>query len=416
MAWNPFKKKAAAVNINDPAFLELMRSGHAGPVNSDSAMRISAVYSCIKVLSESIASMPCSLHKITDDRSEIQRDSNLHSLVNRAPNDFMTAPEFWSFVVASQALHGEAFALIIWTASNRVAEILPLMPSKVGVRVNGRRIEYDVNFGTKDGKENVQTFGPKNILHFKQMTLDGIRGVSPIAYNSAMLGYARDARAYSNSVFENGAVPRGVLTTDGTLSDEAYENVKSSWQAAHGGVENANRVAILEGGLSFQKILMSPADVELLEQFKYTRSEIAGIFRVPLHMIGDLERSTNNNIEHQGLDFYTNTLLPWTTNIESRLNFQLLSTSTQEFRFDNSKVVRGAFNDRVEAMGKLITLGVLNPNEVRRDFGYNPREGGDEYITQSNNLIFGDDQEESPASGEQPNADEAPNDPSEPEE
>jgi HK97 family phage portal protein len=144
----------------------------------------------------------------------------------------------------------------------------------------------------------------------------------------------------------------------------------------------------------FSAVSMSPADVEILEQMKYSRSEIAGIFRVPLHMIADLDRSTNNNIEHQGLDFYTNVLLPWTTLIEQRLNMQLLKTDAQEFNFDSSLVTKGTLADQVESFGKLITMGVMNPNEVRRKLGMNPREGGDEYIIASNNLDFGEEEEE----------------------
>lgn len=388
---NTFRRKDA-VNINDPSFLEVIRHGTTRSVSSDTALRITSVYTCVKILAESIASMPCSLYKIDGDSRTIQRDHRMHKMVARSPNDFMTATEFWQFVMASLLLQGEAFALIIRTAKGPF-ELLPLTTDMVGVHVEGRKITYSVTWGDQDGDTNTDYFSQRNVLHLKHMPLDGVRGTSPVEYNAALLGYTKDARDFSQNVFTNGATPRGVLSTEGELSDEAYERVKASWTASHGGVGNSNKVAILEGGLSFSKMEMSPADIKLLEQFKWSQTEIAGFFRVPPHMMGNLERATNNNIEHQGLDFYTNTLLPWTTLIENRLNFQLLDTSTQEFSFDNSKVVKGTFADQVEAYGKGLTLGIWSPNEVRQKLGDNPREGGDEFVSQSNNLTFGDEQE-----------------------
>jgi HK97 family phage portal protein len=391
----PWRKKESH-GPNSPTFYEWVRGGgDVTSVNPNNAMQLSAVYSCVKVLAESIASMPIGLYRNEDDDTKIwQTGHKLNRLVSKQPNDFMTAYEFWVFMMLHLLLRGNSYALILRAGSERRPfELLPLTPDMVTVEVVAKNtLVYRVNFG-RNGEEHYETISANDILHLKHMSLDGVMGTSPITYNSVMLGNAAATRDYVDKLLKNDATPRGVLSTEGTLSDDAYERLREQWTTWQSG-EKKGSVAILEGGFEFSAVSMSPADVEILEQMKYSRSEIAGIFRVPLHMIADLDRSTNNNIEHQGLDFYTNVLLPWTTLIEQRLNMQLLKTDAQEFNFDSSLVTKGTLADQVESFGKLITMGVMNPNEVRRKLGMNPREGGDEYIIASNNLDFGEEEEE----------------------
>ena len=406
-----------AYDVNSPALLELIRSGQTGStsVSVEQAARISAVYACVKVLAESISTLPCKLYRVDGDSRTEQPEHKLYGLVNRSPNSFMTATEFWSWAVTNVALHGNIYVWLVRTASGTVVEMLPLPHGSVSVHVQAQnQVTYIVTVG-EQGSEKIYTVQPEDMLHFKGMTLDGINGISPIQYNAGMLAGARDAMSYSNAVFSNGAAPRGILTTEGVLSDEAYERIAQSWKASHGGVNNAGGVAILEAGLDFKAVSMSPADIDLLSQRKYSRSEIAGMFRVPPHMIGDLEKATYSNIAEQSLGFYRDALQPWVVAMENRLNHTLLKTSAQVFRFDTSDFLRGDLKTEVESYKSLLEIGVLSPNEVRQRMGLNPREGGDEYVSQSNNLTFGDEPAPEQPEQEEPQQEE-PQDPAQPEE
>lgn len=387
-----FKREAetkSTIDINSPRVLEMMRSGSQG----GNAMRVSAVYSCVKVLSESISTLPVNLYTVDGD-IRTKKTSQLDRLVSQQPNDSMTSSELWSYIVASVCLNGNAFVYVTRTSTGRAVELLPVPASSVTINTGNRHgVTYTVTTGGAGDSKTVEMTS-KNLIHFKSLTLDGYTGISPIAYNSAVIDGSRSAVSFANSVYTNGSTPRGVLEVEGSLSDDAFENLRASWGASHGGEANANRVAILESGVKFSPISMTPQDVQLLESRKYSRSEIAGLFRVPAHMIGDLDKATYSNIGAQGMEFHRYSLAPWLTMIEQRLNMTLTpSGSNERFRFDVSELIRGDVEAEVAAYSKLLEIGVLNPNEVRGKFGMSPRDGGDEYISQTNNLSFGDSTE-----------------------
>ncbi len=403
MAWYNFRKSAPqqknAYSLDSPALLDMMlRADKPGlsAVSSEAAMRLSTVYACIKVLSETVSTLPCHLYKLSTDRMTRTHAYNdiLHTLVMRAPNDWQTAQEFWQMQVVNLCLRGNSYSYIVRGESGRVVALHPIPVDSVSVHVEAQnRITYNVTIGEK-GRQRTEVFAPQEILHFKTMSLDGITGISPISYQGHLLGGAIEQRDHSNSVFANGSTPRGVLQVDGTLSDDAYNNLKESWEGAHGGRGNANRVALLEAGVRFEPISMSPGDVQLIETRKLSREEICGIFRVPPHMIADLSRATFSNIEEQTLDFYRSAIYPYIRGFETRMNYSLLGDSTREFRFEVGELLRGDFAGEVDAYKKLLEIGVMSPNEVRHKLDMNPREGGDEYISGSNNLTFGAEQEE----------------------
>jgi HK97 family phage portal protein len=382
-----------AVDFDNPAFLEMLMGTTPQHISPEKAMRISAVYSCLKVLSETIMTLPCNLQKVTGDSSETLHADSLHRLFAYKPNDLMTAAEFWAFQVIAICLEGNAYNYIVRTSSGKIVGVLPIRYSEASVDVlqPGNRVRYRFSV---EGKPLF--LGPEEVLHFKSpMSTDGIVGLSPLQYNATLLNGAANARDFSNKVLTNNATPRGVLTTDGDLSDEAYANIKESWNAAHGGVDNSSRVAILEAGLKFNPISMSPEDLQLLDSQQLSRTEIAGIFRVPPHMIGNLERSTFNNIAHQTLDFYKSSIAPWLRLFEQRLSLAFLGDTTRQFKFDVNEYIRGDFESEVTSYEKLIAGGVLSPNEVRKKLGFNPRSGGDEYVS-VNTPTQTQEQEQSP--------------------
>lgn len=391
-------QKSISYGLDSPALMELIMRGDKpslSAVSPETAMRLSTVYACIKVLSETVSTLPCHLYKLSADRTSKshQWSDMMHSLVYRSPNDWQTAQEFWQMQVVNLCLRGNSYSYIVRGESGRVVSLHPIPTDSVSVDIQHQnQITYHVTIGEK-GSQRTMSLQPSEVLHFKGLTLDGIRGISPIAYQGSLLGGAIEQRDHANNVFSNGSTPRGVLEVDGTLSDDAYKNLKDSWDSAHGGTRNANRVALLEAGVKFAPISMSPGDVQLIETRKLSREEICGIFRVPPHMIADLSRATFSNIEAQGLDFYKSAISPYLKAFENRMDYQLLGDSTRCFKFDVSELIRGDFKGEVEAYSKLLTMGVMSPNEVRSRLDMNPREGGDDYVSDSNNLTFGNEDE-----------------------
>jgi len=393
------QQKAVSIPTDSPAFFDMLMRGEryaANSVTTDMAMRMSTVYSCIKVLSETVSTLPCHLYKLSEDRASRNHlyNDQLHQVVYKSPNDWQTAAEFWQMQMVNLCLRGNSYNYIVRGSSGRVIALHPIPVDSVSVDIQHQnRVTYRVTIGEK-GKERTEVFQPEEVLHFKSMSLDGIIGLSPISYQGYLLGGAIEQRDHANNVFANGSTPRGVLMVDGTLSDDAYQNLRESWESAHGGTKNANRVALLEAGVKFAPISMSPGDVQLIETRKMSREEICGMFRVPPHMVADLSRATFSNISEQNLEFYRSAISPYLNAFETRMNFQLLGDSTREFRFDVSNLIRGDFAGEVESYKKLLEIGVMSPNEVRARLDMNPREGGDEFISGSNNLTFGDQQQQ----------------------
>ena len=391
------KEKAAPISLpfNSSALADFFGSttGSTASVTNEQAMRLNTVYACVKVLSDTMATLPCRLYRETKGGTELHSTSPLDTLMLNSPNEYQTGAEFFSYVMVNLCLSGNFYGYVNRTSSGAVVEILPLKTENVSVQQDSQyNVIYVVTFD--DGRRDVMT--PDQILHIRGMSMDGVTGVSPIQYNGNTLGAGIDARDYAAKVFTNDATPRGVLHTDGILDDDSFENIKKSWNASHGGVGNSHKVAILEQGLKFQAVSLSPDDVQLLDMRKYTRSEICAMFRVPPHMIGDLDRATFSNIEHQDLAFYKATMLPYLMLIEARLNKALLNVTTQCFKFDTANLLRTDMGTRVETYNTLISAGVMSPNEARKELGYNPREGGDEYVSQSNNLTFGNEGQPKP--------------------
>ena len=385
--------KSSTLDINSPRLLEAMQGSLYG-VEGSSAMRISAVYSCVKVLSESIATMPVNLYSVAKSGTNERLHNKQDRLVSIAPSEGQTAAEMWSYVVTCLALHGNAYLYMTRTAGGRVVELLPVSPSNVTINIDGNRISYNVTIG-EAANQRVLKLTNNELLHFKGLTLDGYTGISPISYNNALISGERASVDYANRVIAEGATPNGVLEMDGTLSDDAFTNLRDSWNGAHGGSNNGSRVALLESGVTYKPISLSPVQIGLLDGRKYSRSEIAGIYRVPPHMIGEMSQATYSNIADQSKSFYRYTLAPWLTSIEQRLNHSLAGPG-QMYRFDTDGLLRPSLQDESTSYKSLIETGILSPNEVRERMGLGPREGGDEYVSQSNNLTFG----EAPAAAE----------------
>lgn len=363
-------------------------------VTPERAMALSTVFSCVRVLAESVGQLPVHLYEQRGREKLKATDHPLYELLHFAPNKHQTAQEWREWVVACLALRGNAYCQIVRAgpaARQRVAELVPLHPESVTPK-------YDASTGTVSYRValaggGTDTLPASDVLHIPLFALDGLTGVNPVQYAREAIGLAIAGEEFGSKLFANGAQPGGVLEHPGKLTEPAYNRLKDSWEARHRGADNAHRVAILEEGMKWQSVGFAAADAQFLESRKYQRSEIAGMYRVPPHMVGDLDKATFSNIEHQSLDFVVHGLMPYLTRIEQRVAFQLLSPDERRrffAKFNVAGLLRGDMAARGEFYTKLTNLGAFSPNEIRDFEDMNPRDGGDVYLTPLNMAVNGE--------------------------
>lgn len=357
-------------------------------VTTKTALENPAVFTCIRILTNSVGMLPVTAYeKQNGARIEIP-DTTIHRLVSIAPNEYQTSQEFWEMCVMHLALRGNFYA---WknVVSGELRELLPLNPSGVTPKWTAdRQIVYEVKF--ENGTTNV--LRASEVFHVKLPSYDGLTGLSPIGWQRETIGLSIALQKHGARVFKNGTRLSGVVYTPDELSDEAYKRIKESWDETYSGVENANKVAILEQGLKFQGLSMNNEDAQFLESRKLSSTEIYGIYGVPPHLAGNLDRATFSNIEHQGQEFVIYALMSYLTRIESRVRFSLIEKQHQAKRyikFNVGGLVRGDMKARGEYYTRMIQNGAMSPNEIRALEEMNPREGGDIYLTPINMAIDG---------------------------
>jgi HK97 family phage portal protein len=352
-------------------------------ISERNALEIGAVNTAVRIISESIASLPLHTYKRdSQDNSVKALKHPVYKLLHSKPNKYMSSFIFWDTIIQHAVYWGNGYAQIDWGKDGQVKSLFPLRPdqTQVVVDVNGK-IYYETIIRGK-------TFRliPEQVLHIKGMGFDGITGYSPIYLHREMLGLAKATEKYGAKFFSNGGVLSGVLETPNVLSDGASTNLRNSWNSIHSGVDNAHKVAILEEGLTYKTIGLPPEDSQFLETRKFTVSEIARMFRVPPHKLADLERSTNNNIEHQSLEFVTDTLRPWIVRIEQEINMKLFTESEQEIFYVEHNLdglLRGDIKTRYESYQIARQNGWMSANDIRRKENMNSiddSEGGNAYL------------------------------------
>ncbi|ELI9036059.1 phage portal protein [Morganella morganii] len=352
-------------------------------VSPQLAMQLTAVFSCVRVLAESVGMLPCSLYEQLDRGNRRAVRERLSKLLSIKPNNYMTPQEFWELLIACLCLRGNFYAYKV-KALGEVVELLPLDPSSVTPKLNSKwDPEYQVTF--PDGKRDTLT--QDDIWHVRIFTLDGLTGLSPIAYAKQAVGLGLATEEHGSRLFGNGAVTSGVLQTDQYLKDDAYERLKTDFENRHQGLANAHKPMILEMGLKWQQISMTSEDAQFLETRKFQLEEICRIFRVPLHMIQNTDRATFNNIENLGIGFINYSLVPYLTRIEQRINVGLVKPSKQGVfyaKFNTGALLRGDMKSRFDAYATGINWGIYSPNECRELEELNPRDGGDIWLTPMN--------------------------------
>lgn len=351
-------------------------------VTTASAMQQLTVFNCVRVLAESVGMLPCRLFQQIGSTRLPATTHRLYNLLAVAPNGYMTAQEMWELLVACLCLRGNFYAYKV-VALGKVVELLPINPDMVKPKLNDDwSVEYEVNF--KSGK---RTLTQDEIWHVRLFTLDGLNGLNPIAYARQAIGLGQAMEQHAAKFFTNGAVASGVLATEQQLTDEAFNRLKTEFQGEHMGTANAHKPMILEMGLDWKPISLPAKDSQFIESKKLTDAQLCGLFRVPPHLVANMEQMTLNNIEHMGMSFVNYSLVPILTRIEHRIRVGLLSPSewaTHYAKFNAGALMRGDLKGRYESYGKGIQWGILSPNDCRDLEDMNPRDGGDIYLTPMN--------------------------------
>ena len=381
-------KPTDAVSSAPTFYFGTSASGKA--VNPSSAIQVSAVYACVRVIAETIASLPFHVYETTENGSRKAPEHPLYRLIHDEPNKEMTSFILRETMLAHLLLYGNAYCQIIRTGRDKIDSLYPLLPDKMEVdRDAGGLLTY--TYTTSDGKR--WRLEPRDVLHIPGLGFDGVMGYSPIALEKSAIGLGIAAEEYGSKFFSNGARPSGILTHPNTVKDPAA--LRASWNAAYGSSSNASRVAVLEEGMTFVPLSLPNNEAQFLETRKFQVSEICRIFRVPPHMIGDLDRATFSNIEHQSIDFATHTIRPWLVRIEQAMNRALFSENEKGrfyVQFNIDGLMRGDYKSRMEGYAIARQNGWMSANDIRALENMNPipdEEGGNTYLCNGNLIPVG---------------------------
>jgi HK97 family phage portal protein len=361
-------------------------------VNERTAMQTSAVYACVRILAESVAGLPLHVYERTANGSKSTKPSHpLYRLLHDEPNREMTSFVFRETLMSHLLLWGNAYAQIIRDGRGFPIALYPLLPDRMAVDRNESG-ELVYTYQSDKGQVKLRR---ENVLHIPGLGFDGLIGYSPIAMAKNAVGLALATEDYGAAFFANGANPGGVLEHPGVIKPEQADRLRESWQSQFGGA-NAHKVAVLEEGLKFHQMSIPPEQAQFLETRKFQINEIARIFRVPPHMVGDLEKSSFSNIEQQSLEFVKYTLDPWVVRWEQSLQQALILPSEKAtifIKFNLDGLLRGDYQSRMQGYSTGIQNGFMSVNDVRSLEDMNlltSEEGGDLHFVNGNMVKLAD--------------------------
>ena len=346
-------------------------------VDPSVAMTSAVVFSCIRVLSEAIASLPLLVYRrLPNGGKERAPEHRLYSILHERANAEMTAYELRAALVGHVCLWGNAYCEIERSDAG-INGLWPLRPDRMTpTRDASNSLVYD--YRLPDGE--TKRFRFEQIMHWRGLSSNGIIGYSPVQQAAESVGLDLATRSFGGRFFGNDSRPGGILTHPGKLSDDGAKKLKARWEQAHRGLTNSQRVAVLEEGVTWTTIGIPPEQAQFLETRRYGRSEIAGLFRVPLHLIGDLERATFSNIEAQSLEFAKYSLTPWLVQIEQSLQRDLFGISAGKRSHFAEHLLEGLLRGDSQARAAYLQTmrqnGALNADEWRAYDNLNPIPGG----------------------------------------
>lgn len=366
------------------------RTTSGKPVNERTAMQTTAVYACVRILAEAVASLPLHVYEYRDDGGKkLVHDHPLYYLLHDEPNPEMTSFVFRETLMSHLLIWGNAYAQVIRDGAGRVLGLYPLLPDKMEVQRDDRGNIYYVYSRNSDENPMFKEYGniklkAEDVLHIPGLGFDGLIGYSPIAMAKNAVGMTLACEEYGASFFANGANPGGVLEHPGVLKDPS--KVRESWNSVYRGVNNAHKIAVLEEGMKYQQIGIPPEEAQFLETRKFQINEIARLYRIPPHMVGDLDKSSFSNIEQQSLEFVKYTLDPWVIRWEQSLQRSLLLPGEKGKYFIKLNVdglLRGDYQSRMNGYAVGRQNGWFSANDIREMENMNPipdEEGGNLYL------------------------------------
>lgn len=394
----------AALNMNDPVWRDVLLNGGYGgqpflpseagvTVTPDGAMAIATVYGCVSLIAETIAMLPLRLYEREGDYETIAEGHPVDDLLFRRPNAVQTPTEWKRLMAVSVAMRGNGFSLVNrWRGAAR--SVVPLLSGRMAIRqLTDLTAQYQ--YTHYEGKYEEFYTGDGEVMHFRGLSTDGVRGLSPIAAARNQLGLAMVQEQHASRLFTQGAQPMGVLKSQRPLTKEGVALLRNQFDETFAGVGNSHRTIVLEEGMDWSKVSMNAEETQFLQSRKFSRTEIAMFYRIPPHMIGDVEKSTSwgSGIEQQGIGFLTFTLQPWLTNFCETINRDLLSPAEQPrffAQFDTSPLTRGDLASRAASIINLVNNGLMTRNEGRRDLNMNPSEerGSDKLTVNANTVML----------------------------
>ena len=366
------------------------RTTSGKPVNERTAMQTTAVYACVRILAEAVASLPLHVYEYQDDGGKkLVHDHPLYYLLHDEPNPEMTSFVFRETLMSHLLIWGNAYAQIIRDGAGRVLGLYPLLPDKMEVQRDDKGNIYYVYSRNSDENPTFKEYRniklkAEDVLHIPGLGFDGLIGYSPIAMAKNAVGMTLACEEYGASFFANGANPGGVLEHPGVLKDPS--KVRESWNSVYRGVSNAHKIAVLEEGMKYQQIGIPPEEAQFLETRKFQINEIARLYRIPPHMVGDLDKSSFSNIEQQSLEFVKYTLDPWVIRWEQSLQRSLLLPGEKGKYFIKLNVdglLRGDYQSRMNGYAVGRQNGWFSANDIREMENMNPipdEEGGNLYL------------------------------------
>ena len=366
------------------------RTTSGKPVNERTAMQTTAVYACVRILAEAVASLPLHVYEYQDDGGKkLVHDHPLYYLLHDEPNPEMTSFVFRETLMSHLLIWGNAYAQIIRDGAGRVIGLYPLLPDKMDVQRDDRGNIYYVYSRNSDENPMFKEYGDirlkaEDVFHIPGLGFDGLIGYSPIAMAKNAVGMTLACEEYGASFFANGANPGGVLEHPGVLKDPS--KVRESWNSVYRGVNNAHKIAVLEEGMKYQQIGIPPEEAQFLETRKFQINEIARLYRIPPHMVGDLDKSSFSNIEQQSLEFVKYTLDPWVIRWEQSLQRSLLLPGEKGKYFIKLNVdglLRGDYQSRMNGYAVGRQNGWFSANDIREMENMNPipdEQGGNLYL------------------------------------
>jgi len=353
-------------------------------VTEKNAMQSAAVYACVRVIAETVASLPLHLYRHVEEGKRRDTLHPLYFLLHDSPNPEMTSFIFRETLMTHLLLWGNAYAQIVRNGHGEIIGLYPLMPDKMQVS----RAETDeLIYLYQSGMSNI-AFRREEILHIPGLGFDGLLGYSPIAMARNAIGMSMATEEFGASFFQNGAAPGGILEHPGTLKDPS--KVRESWNELFKGSGNANKVAVLEEGMTYKQIGIPPNEAQFLETRKYQTEEICRIYRVPPHLVADLDKATFSNIEHQSISFVVHTIRPWLVRLEQAMNKALLYPAERQryfIEFNVDGLLRGDYESRMRGYATARQNGWMSANDIRRLENMNlipKEEGGDLYLINGN--------------------------------